>query len=203
MPELVNDLPFKQLDIGIQNFDRLRQDAINLIQSEEWLDHVNLKDYQGSWQVLPIRGLACHIDAHPVLQAFQISNDDSQLYINYPTAEQLPDVIDLFQNLHCDILSARLMKLAPGACIKTHRDNGLCFSMGQVRLHFCLVSNHNVAFTVAGKPLAIQEGELWYINAHEPHSVVNHSNISRIHLVIDCLSNDWLGDRLGTQCSTR
>ena len=163
----------------------------------EWVSHVNQNDYEGGWQVLPLRGLTSNRDAHPIVQAMLISADNPGEYSNYSTIEQIPGVALLLDQLQCGVLSARLMMLEAGAEIKEHRDHGLCFSQGQVRLHLCLTSDDKVRFTVAGETIPIKEGELWYINADEPHAVVNNSDTSRIHLVVDCLSNDWLQNQIG------
>jgi len=38
----------------------------------------------------------------------------------------------------------------------------------------------------------MQEGEYWYLDLSRPHRVENRSQIDRVHLVIDCVLNDWL-----------
>ena len=40
----------------------------------------------------------------------------------------------------------------------------------------------------------MQPGECWYINANLLHRVSNKGVTDRIHLVVDCLVNDWLRD---------
>ena len=192
MQALTPDVPFSKLSFVIHDFPNLREDVLRLAESGQWLNHVNQKDYHGQWQVMPLRGLTCHNNAHPLLQAFEISCDNPQDYMDYPVMEQVPGVGNLLAQLGCGVLSARLMKLAPGSRISPHRDHGLCFSKGQVRLHLSLVSDEQVTFTVDGKVVPIYEGELWYINADKLHSVVSHSKENRIHLVVDCLSNEWL-----------
>ena len=37
----------------------------------------------------------------------------------------------------------------------------------------------------------MQAGSAWYANINLPHSVQNKGKNDRIHLVIDCLRNDW------------
>ena len=37
----------------------------------------------------------------------------------------------------------------------------------------------------------MSEGECWYANFNLPHFVSNEGKTDRIHLVIDCLRNDW------------
>ena len=36
------------------------------------------------------------------------------------------------------------------------------------------------------------EGEAWYLDLNLRHRVDNHSDTDRIHLVIDCVVNDWV-----------
>ena len=40
----------------------------------------------------------------------------------------------------------------------------------------------------------LKEGECWYLNFNLPHSMINNSDIDRIHLVIDARVNDWVKD---------
>ena len=37
----------------------------------------------------------------------------------------------------------------------------------------------------------MKTGECWYANFNLPHFVSNEGDDDRIHLVIDCLRNDW------------
>ena len=34
-------------------------------------------------------------------------------------------------------------------------------------------------------------GEVWYLDFDLPHEVSNTSDEGRVHLIIDCISNDW------------
>jgi hypothetical protein len=36
------------------------------------------------------------------------------------------------------------------------------------------------------------EGEYWYLDLGKPHRVENRSNRDRVHLVVDCVLNEWL-----------
>ena len=46
--------------------------------------------------------------------------------------------------------------------------------------------------------ILMNEGECWYLNVNRPHRVANHGTSDRIHLVIDCVVNDWLRELLLT-----
>lgn len=41
-----------------------------------WIDHVNRNDYQGRWDVLPLRCQGVHAHAHPIMQGFAIAVGD-------------------------------------------------------------------------------------------------------------------------------
>ncbi|MCH5684099.1 aspartyl/asparaginyl beta-hydroxylase domain-containing protein [Niabella sp. W65] len=84
------------------------------------------------------------------------------------------------------------LNLKAGACIKPHRDRELAFEMGEARLHFPIITNPDVAFFVEDHQLNMQAGECWYINANLTHHVSNNGKTDRVHLVIDCLVNEWL-----------
>ena len=45
----------------------------------------------------------------------------------------------------------------------------------------------------------MKEGEAWYLNFNLKHSVVNRSAEDRVHLVIDCVLNDWLREFFPTE----
>jgi mannose-6-phosphate isomerase-like protein (cupin superfamily) len=85
-----------------------------------------------------------------------------------------------------------LMRLHPNAVIKAHRDHGLCLEQGEARLHLCLESNPDLHFYVAEQEVPMLEGQLWYINADQVHSVENKGKRSRVNLVLDCEVTPWL-----------
>jgi hypothetical protein len=42
----------------------------------------------------------------------------------------------------------------------------------------------------------MKEGECWYHNFNLPHRVANRGTADRVHLVLDCVLNDWLREVL-------
>jgi hypothetical protein len=79
-----------------------------------------------------------------------------------------------------------------GSVIKEHRDHELGFDDGEVRLHIPVITNPQVEFMLNQVRVVMNEGECWYLNVNQPHRVANHGMVDRIHLVIDCVVNDWL-----------
>lgn len=88
-----------------------------------WTAHVNQRDYQGDWDVLPLRCLDIHGDSHPILQGF--THEGGADWWDLPVLHRTPALHTLLQAIPAPLKSARLMRLAPGAEIKPHRDAGL------------------------------------------------------------------------------
>jgi len=63
-----------------------------------------------------------------------------------------------------------------------------------LRMHIPVCTNADVDFFLDGHPIEMNEGECWYLDLSLPHWVKNRGATDRIHLVIDCELNDWLGD---------
>lgn len=159
-----------------------------------WVNHVNKTDYQGSWDVFPLRCQRQHLNAHPILKGFAIANGDD--WENLPVMVQCPEIQDLFNQLLCPIKAARLMRLKAGAEIKPHRDHELSIEFGEARLHVPVHTSDAVSFLVNSKKIPMRAGELWYFNADQVHEVYNRGSEDRINLVIDCVVNDWLREQI-------
>jgi hypothetical protein len=147
-----------------------------------WRKHFNNSDYSGDWTSIALYSASGDAeDIHTFGGTFQ------------PTAllnqcSCFPEVISSFA---CDKESVRLLNLAAGSVIHEHRDRGLRYEEGTFRLHIPLQTNPDVDFIVGGQRMDMQAGECWYANFDLPHSVHNRSNENRVHLVIDCLRNEW------------
>ena len=174
-------LPFIQADI-----DR----ELSFIQDEQWVKHVNHDVYQGNWSVIPLRTLKQNEKAHPILQSYQIEGKGE--WVDLPILQLLPNVGAILSALELNFRAIRLMKLAGGAQILSHRDQGLCIEKGEARLHIPLQTNAQLEFISHGKLLDMQAGELWYINADQQHSVTNKGGEDRINLVVDCFVDNKL-----------
>lgn len=177
----------------VENLLQLQQEML-LLAADPWCQHVNQRDYQGGWDVLPLRCAAEHQKAHPILQSFSIEN--KTLWQDLPALQQSPVLHQFIQHLPCEVKSVRLMRLQPGASIKPHKDDGLAAELGEARLHLPLQTDAELYFYVAGHRVPMQPGELWYINANEMHWVENKGQQSRINLVIDCVANSWLQQQI-------
>lgn len=178
------------------SLDALQADIAPLLR-QSWVGHVNHRDYQGDWNVLPLRCRSEHAEAHPLLQGFSIQGiEEGEEWRDLPLLRECPAIQSVLAGLRCPLKSVRLMRLCAGAWIKPHRDHGLALEYGEARLHLPIQSSRDVRFMVDGQRAPLREGELWYINTDREHEVRNTGKTDRIHLVIDCLANDWLRERV-------
>ena len=170
-----------KMDLPLQHF---KQEITSL--GNEWIAHFNYTQYEGEWTVLSLRT--------PGGRAEQIIPDQitQQDYADTELLFVCPSIRRWLENFQCPLLSVRLLNLKPNAIIKEHRDHELCFENGEARLHFPIFTNPFVEFYLNNIRLKMNEGECWYINANLPHRVVNKGTSDRIHLVVDCIVNDWL-----------
>jgi tetratricopeptide (TPR) repeat protein len=79
-------------------------------------------------------------------------------------------------------------KLLAGGKIPKHSDLGYSL-LNCHRIHIPIVSNENNVFFVGAEQKNMRVGEIWEINNAGPHSVDNHSDQDRIHLIIDWVPN--------------
>ena len=79
---------------------------------------------------------------------------------------------------------SRLMRLDPDCEVPLHFDINYHWYK-RVRLHIPIVTDPKVIFHCGQRQVNMKEGESWIFNSWEKHKVVNNSNISRVHLVID------------------
>lgn len=165
------------------NVQKLNTD-LQICLKETWKKHFNQNDYTGSWTVISLRsqsGTSEDIFANDSDNEFKDTDLMNQcLYFK--------KIIDEFL---FEKETIRLLCLQPESIIKEHRDMGLAYRFGSFRLHIPLQTDAEVAFLVGGKDIPMKEGECWYADFDQPHSVRNESLKERIHLVIDGKRNAW------------
>lgn len=169
------------------------KDDLNKIGESEWIGHFNRNDYEGDWSIAPLRQPASAI--HPIQAVYSDPNGGE--YVDGPLLARCGYFASVLRSFQCRINAARLMRLHAGAVIREHTDHGLAFEDGEARVHVPVTTNPDVAFYLKGERVEMKEGEAWYLNFSLPHSVVNSGSTDRVHLVIDCVVNDWLKEQFG------
>jgi len=178
----------ESLQLPLQfNPAKLQADLENL-QTEEWTDHFNKQDYDGDWKILPLR---CPVDAkHPIQKIF--SHPAAKEWVDTDYLGQSSYFKEVLGQFDCPLTSVRLMSLAPESRINEHSDGRMSIDGEMVRLHAPVQTSSEVEFVLNGNRIEMGEGELWYLDFSLPHSVVNRSARDRVHLVLDCVVNDWV-----------
>ncbi|SHN12667.1 aspartyl/asparaginyl beta-hydroxylase domain-containing protein [Chitinophaga sp. CF418] len=154
---------------------------------QDWSLHFNTKDFNGDWRSISLRSATGRND--------DIYAQADVAYKNTPALEMMPYVQKILDTWHCEKEAVRLLSLAPGSEIKPHKDMGCGYRDGNFRIHIPIVTNPDVYFTVEDETLHLQAGECWYMDFSQTHSIVNNGNTNRIHLIMDCIRNEWT-DRL-------
>ena len=152
----------------------------------EWHQHFNADYHDGGWTGVPLRAVA-----GSAVQLYPAPVPDAA-YADMPVLAALPGFRQALAQFHCPLQAVRLLRLAAGSHIREHRDYGLGFDDGVIRLHVPLQSGPDVQFYLDGTRVSMAPGECWYLEFGLPHRVQNNGATDRIHLVLDCEVNDWL-----------
>ena len=173
------------------NFDveRLRAD-LEIAQRQEWTLHFVPQNYEGEWSAIPLQSIGGAIDH---LYSDPAARPDE--FKPTPILERCPCFQETLAAFQCDITSARLLKLAAGSVIKEHTDLDLSVESGVVRLHIPITTHPDVEFYVEEERAVMEPGSCWYLDATLPHRLNNPTDVDRVHIVFDCVMNDWLRER--------
>lgn len=118
--------------------------------------------------------------------------DDEIVFEPNDALNKCPYLLSIFKTFNCRVETFRVHTLDPQASIKPHRDIGYSIEYGKVRLHIPIQTNDKVDILLENKRVPMKEGECWYCNFHILHEVHNRSDQPRVHLILDCIVNDWL-----------
>lgn len=160
------------------------ENELNIALNSNWANHYNTQDYNGEWKSISLRSA---------------SGSSSDIYSNYtdqpfkdtPLLTKLPYIKSILDSWKCEKETVRFLALYPGSEIKPHKDMGCSYQDGNFRLHIPILTNSNVDFIVEQDNYWLAPGTCWYMDFSKEHSVKNSGDTVRIHLVIDCLRNEW------------
>ncbi|MDE2090926.1 MAG: sulfotransferase [Gammaproteobacteria bacterium] len=116
-------------------------------------------------------------------------NDDSfGAMAATPRLQACPYLVQALASFETVIGRSRLMRLAPGAEVKPHSDIAY-YWREHIRIHVPIVTDPGVRFISDGIEVHMGAGEAWIFDNWRPHYVLNHTNTTRIHLVIDTVGS--------------
>lgn len=122
------------------------------------------------------------------LNVFPLANNVNILKI----VNMICDDLESIHNGKCSL--AMIVKLLPNSDIRPHQDDTEYLGLAR-RHHIALKTNANVFFHVDSEKINMNVGECWEINNNKIHFVENNSIEDRIHLIIDIMPNNFMGDQ--------
>lgn len=163
---------------------------LSLLAPTDWEPHFNKPYYEGDWSGAALRS----VDGTP--NRLYPDPTASGRYADTRLRDRLPRLSAALDAFRCELLAARLLRLGPGSRIREHRDHNLSLSDGEARIHVPVLTSPEVRFTLDGEVVGMAPGEAWYLDLNLPHRVENPGTGDRVHLVVDCVVNDWLLSQL-------
>lgn len=163
----------------------LRADVDALLPAD-WVPHFNTGYYEGDWSGAALRSVGG--------QAGRLYPDPtaSTAFADTPLLGRCPNVRAVLGTLVCPLLAVRFLRLGPGSRIREHTDLDLGFEDGEVRIHVPVSTGPGVQFLHDGELVEMVAGEAWYLDLNLNHAVVNAGSSPRVHLVVDCVVDEWL-----------
>jgi hypothetical protein len=156
------------------------------IEPHEWVNHFNPSYYEGIWSGVALRsvnGAASQLYADP---------SKSDAYTDTQVLDRCCYFKQVLGAFKCSLETVRLLKLQSGSRIREHRDFDLGWRYGVVRVHLPVQTNPGIEFFLDGERVSMNEGESWYLDLALPHRVDNNGETDRVHLVMDCVVNEWI-----------
>ncbi len=171
---------FSRLPLSIDTAPLLA--ALADLDASLWQAHFNRDYYQGDWSGVAL----ISTDSQVALVHGDGPAIKRQPWLQDPRWEQG------LRGLDVEIRSARLLRLGPQSHIREHRDYDLGGPDADMRLHVPLLAPEDVDFMLDDQRMPMRAGECWFLDLYRLHSVNNHGDFPRIHLVIDCRPGPWL-----------
>lgn len=183
---------------GVDVPDRLRlpievdagklADDLRNFGEDAWTRHFVRANYEGRWRAIPLRAPAG--ETHPTRMIYP--DPMARAFEDTPFLDRAPNIRALLDRFLCPLRNVRLMSLMPGSTIKPHSDPDLDASCRWARLHVPIITGPGVEFILAGRPMTMEAGSVWYLRLSEEHQAANRGSEDRVHLVIDAEVDDWL-----------
>ena len=164
------------------------QADVDALEQGDWVPHFNTRYYEGDWSGAALRavgGVADRLYPDPTA---------GDRFADTPILDRCPHTRAAIAAFECPLLAVRFLRLGPGSRIREHSDYNLSVDDGEIRIHMPVTTNPAVQFYLDGAPVEMSPGEVWYLDLNLPHAVVNAGSVPRVHLVVDCVVDDWLRD---------
>ena len=150
-----------------------------------FIPHFNTSNYSGDWNSISLRS------SDGQIQSIHAHAEGAENYKDTPLLKECSYFKEIIDTFKCKKEAIRLLNLTPGSYIKEHTDHNLGYEDGCFRIHIPITTNDQVYFYINGKRVLMKPAECWYGNFNLSHKVSNQGQTNRIHLIIDCIRNEW------------
>lgn len=106
--------------------------------------------------------------------------------------ERMPATRKFLSSLGLRYMWARLARLGPNSFLWEHRDYDELDDSDRHRLHIPLVTNSSAALVTGGARVHLHAGHLWRLTPTHVHGACNLLGPDRVHLILDCYSDEGL-----------
>ena len=98
--------------------------------------------------------------------------------------KRCPYIQQILASFNTVIGRSRLMRLSPRATVPVHTDINY-YWRDRLRIHIPIITDPSIRFCCNDKEVNMAAGEVWVFDNWKSHTVINPSDITRIHLVAD------------------
>ena len=176
------------------------EDAVRCVENLE-LSLVKTKYNDGNWEAISLRGYSS--DPGFILKPGVLRTVETVSVLQDTTLRSMPEmkaVNEILEQIPAEFERVRIMRLKAGTKISKHTDKvdkTIGFDDGQiVRVHVPLMTDPRVVFALyegkERKEFFFEKGNYYYADVTRPHEVHNEWDQDRLHLVVDCYSNQKL-----------
>jgi Aspartyl/Asparaginyl beta-hydroxylase len=166
------------------------RNEVEVLPPDEWVPHFNTTYFTGDWSGVALRSVEGR-------ERWLYPDPTMRGYADTPLLGRNPVLAGALAAFQCPLLAARLLRLGPASSIREHTDLDLGIDDGEARVHVVIQSDPFVTFWLDDLPVPMVPGDAWYLNLNLRHRVENTGNQDRIHLVVDCVVNDWFRQAVG------
>jgi hypothetical protein len=165
----------KKIKISKSILRKISNESNNLLKNCVEYPHYIVK---GTSNILPL------ISPNGSVRALQgFSNGENFKETHY--LEKAPAIKKFLMNLPGRKFSCRLAELHGNSELCPHRDYFRSLEFGVIRLHLPLKTHKSVSFNFEKKTINLETGYLHFVDISHVHYVINPTQSTRVHLIID------------------
>jgi hypothetical protein len=175
-------------DLGSFNIDAIKQEVSTY--SDEWFLNTSRQE-KGTTHMNTFMFRLFETD-YEWIPGTPIQTDYINTFKTKLAQNQAQKIFDFLEKYYSGkVIRCEIIKLKANSEVYKHTDGGALLHYSR-RVHIPLITHEHVTFTVMDNTIHMKEGIGYEINNQLPHSVLNGSDIDRIHMIVDILPDEML-----------